>query len=227
MSFFRRQMRLLFQIIGFLTVIGLLLAAIAVPLLPRLLQVQDKIEKADYILPLAGNWHRIIKAAELYNSGYAPKVVLSNSRIPPPSRFNKISKAIGVERPERREMRRRLLLHFGVPESAHLAFGEGHISTTEEAEAFRNFLAQRDKGLEDGKRQRIILVTSPYHTRRAKLIFEAAIPEAQFMMASPPEGRLKPQWWRHQKSAQLAVSEAFKFTFYLLGGRFSSSASQP
>ncbi len=222
MRLFSRPARLFFQFVGVLAVIGLMAVALAVPLLPRILQVEDKIQKADYIVPLAGNWHRIIKAAELYKAGYAPKLALSNARVPPPTRFHEIRKAMGIEVPAPREMRHRLMIHLGVPENALLAFGDGHISTSEEAEAFQNFLNQQMTGSKAGKPKGIILVTSPFHSRRAKLIFEAAMPDMRFMMTSPPEGRLKTQWWLDQKSAQLAVSEGFKFMFYLLGGRFRS-----
>jgi hypothetical protein len=56
MFLFRRPARAFFQIIGVLSVIGLFAAALALPLLPRILQVEDELQKADFILPLAG-WH--------------------------------------------------------------------------------------------------------------------------------------------------------------------------
>ena len=40
-------------VMGVLTVIGLITAALALPLLPRILQVEDTLQKADFILPLA------------------------------------------------------------------------------------------------------------------------------------------------------------------------------
>lgn len=119
------------------------------------------------------------------------------------------------------------MLHLGVPGDASSEFGDGHISTAEEAEAFRDFLEARKTATLRKKPLRVILVTSPYHTRRAKMIFEDAIPGARFMVTSPPEGRLVAKWWRDQTSARLAVGEAFKFTYYLLGGRFRSRAAQP
>ena len=102
------------QVIGVLTVIGLIAAALALPLLPRILQVEDTLQKADFILPLAGDWHRLIKTAELYKAGYAPKVVLSNARVRPPSRYDEIRRDMGFDMPAQREMRRRLMLHLGV-----------------------------------------------------------------------------------------------------------------
>jgi uncharacterized SAM-binding protein YcdF (DUF218 family) len=227
MFLFRRPARAFFQIIGVLTVIGLAAAALALPLLPRILQVEDTIGKADYILPLAGDWHRLIKTAELYKAGYAPKVVLSNSRIRPPKRIDRLKTEMGIQHLEPREFRKRLMIHLGVPQEALTSFGDGHISTAEEAEAFRKFVNDGGARSQAGKSLRVILVTSPYHTRRAKMTFEQAMPDTAFLLTSPPEDKLNAQWWRDQRSAQIAVSEAFKFTYYLLGGRFQSRASHP
>jgi uncharacterized SAM-binding protein YcdF (DUF218 family) len=222
MSPLRRLTRAILQFIGLLTLFGLLAAAVAFPLLPRILQVEDKIEKAGYILPLAGDWHRLIKAAELYKAGYAPVVLLSNAIIRPPSRLNLIREEMGKPRPEPRAFRKALMLHLGVPEDALLSFGHGHISTIEEAEAFRDFLKSRIAKSGSGRPLSVILVTSPFHTRRAKTIFSDTMPGIRFMVTSPQEGKLKAQWWRDQRSAILSVVESFKFAHYLIGGRFSS-----
>jgi len=227
MFLFRRPARAFFQIIGVLTVISLLTAALALLLLPRILQVEDTLGKADYILPLAGDWHRLIKAAELYKAGYAPRVVLSNSRIRPPKRIDRLKTEMGIQHLEPREFRKRLMLHLGVPQESFTSFGDGHISTAEEAEAFRQFVNHGGAGSQDAKPLRVILVTSPFHTRRAKMTFEQAMPDTAFLLTSPPEDKLSAQWWRDQRSAQIAVSETFKFTFYLLGGRFQSRATHP
>jgi len=227
MKIFNRPVRAVFQIIGVLTVIGILMAALALPLLPRILQVEDKLQKADYILPLAGDWHRLLKATELYKAGYAPEVLLSNSVQRPLTRLHRLREEMGIKRRNPREFRMRLMVHLGVPRDALSEFGDGHVSTAEEAEAFGDYLKARKIRNLDGKPLRVILVTSPYHSRRAKMIFETAMPDTLFLMTSPPEGRLAAQWWRDQRSAQLAVSEGFKFAFYLLGGRFQSRATHP
>lgn len=227
MTLLNRPARAFFQIIGILTVLGLLAAMAAAMVLPLILQTEDRLEKADYILPLAGDWHRLIKAAELYKAGYAPEVLLSNSVQRPLTRLHRLREEMGIKRRNPREFRMRLMLHLGVPRDALSEFGDGHVSTAEEAEAFGDYLKARKIRNLDGKPLRVILVTSPYHSRRAKMIFETAMPDTLFLMTSPPEGRLAAQWWRDQRSAQLAVSESFKFAFYLLGGRFQSRAAHP
>lgn len=216
MSLLRRITRAILQFIGLLTVIGFVLALLALPVLPRILQVQDHPTKANYIVPLAGNRFRFFKAAELYKQGLAPTVLLSNAYVRPSSRYDTALKEMGIDIPRSGELQQRLLIHLGVPGSALARFGDGHISTAEEAEALRDFLSTRSGGMA----KRIILVTSPYHSRRAKLIFSDTIPDVEFMVTSPPEDRLKAQWWMDRKSAVLSVLETFKFAHYLLGGRF-------
>jgi uncharacterized SAM-binding protein YcdF (DUF218 family) len=102
----------------------------------------------------------------------------------------------------------------GVPASATAEFGNGHISTVEEAEALRSYLGVREAT--------IILVTSPYHARRAMLTFARAMPKMHFVVASPPEGRLHDPWWGDRDSAIQTVTEAAKLAFYWLGGEFRS-----
>lgn len=130
---------------------------------------------------------------------------------------------MGIEQIPPRAFRKRMLLHLGVPENALKAFGNGHVSTAEEAESFRSFLKKQKITSLGAPSLWVILVTSSYHTRRARMIFDAAMPNIQFLVTSPPEDRLKAQWWRDQRSAQLAVLEGFKFAFYFLGGRFKST----
>ena len=214
MSLARATTRFVLQAIGLITVIGLAATVAAALSLPRFLQVEDAPVKADLIVPLAGEWHRYLKAAELYKAGYAPRVLLSNSRVRQPTRIDELRREMGLERIDRRAFRQRLLAHLGVPADATGSFGDGHISTVEEAEALWRHLK--------GKPARIILVTSPSHSRRARIVFRDVMPEATFMVTSPPEGRLARRWWRDQRSAQFVVSETFKLAYYLIGGRFRS-----
>lgn len=223
MNLLRRIMRAILQFIGLLSVIGLVLALVALPVLPRILQVEDQVTKADYILPLAGEWHRFLRAAELFKAGNAPRVLLSNAKDPPPSRFRTVLEDMGIEIPTRSTLRRRILIHLGVPEESLVPFGNGHISTAEEAEALRDHFAANPESAP----KLIILVTSPYHTRRARLIFRDTLPDIEFIVTSPPEGRLDEHWWRDRTSAIRAVLETFKFAHYLVGGRFRAQPSTP
>jgi hypothetical protein len=210
----RTILRRLLQVAGLLALAGIVAAAIVFFSLASILQVEERVERADYILPLAGDWHRIVRAAELYRDGVAPRVFLSQEHDPPPSRVHEIVVGMGVPRIEQREFLPKLLAHLGVPGTAVEPFGDGHISTVEETEALRRHIG--------GRRMTIVLVTSPYHSRRALLIFQRTLPNVRFLMATTPEGRLPARWWADRSAALLAVPEAAKLAHYFLGGAFRS-----
>lgn len=213
---FGKFFRSILQVTGLLTILGLLVAIGTFIFLTPFLQYQDRPERADYIVPLAGDWERLIKAAELYKQGLAPKILLSNEQIRPPSRSQEIAAKIGYPPIDPLKYRLQLLKHFEVPDPAIESFGHGHISTVEEAEALKQFLGN--------PRGSIILVTSPYQARRAKIIFERVIPNVHWIILWPTEERLSNRWWSDQDSALRAVSEVAKLLYYLAGGAFRRTA---
>jgi uncharacterized SAM-binding protein YcdF (DUF218 family) len=215
---FGKLVRGILQTIGLLTVLAAIGAVGAFLFLAPWLQYQDQPEPARYILPLAGDEHRLIKAAELYNQGLAPKVLLSNERVRPPSRADLLRLELGYPRIDGETYRLALLERLGVPRTATESFGHGLVSTVEEAEALQKFLPQATGT--------IILVTSPYQARRAKLIFEGLMPGTRFLIVWPPEGAVPARWWTDRDAALLAVSEMAKLVFYRAGGAFRSTAAQ-
>lgn len=183
------------------------------------MDVNDPPVKSDYILPLAGDTHRFIKAAQLYREGYAPVILLSNARKLPPSRLTRLQWKMGFPR-HTPEQYRTLLLQLLGAETARLEpFGNGHISTVEEAEALRSHLG--------GRPVKLLIVTSPYHARRAKMIFEETLPNCEIAVVTTEEGAFKKQWWKDQESAQYLILEFAKTLHYMLGGVFRSTDLAP
>lgn len=148
-------------------------------MLSRSLIVERPLEKSDAILVLAGgadHKERNREAARLYRAGVAKKILLTDDGI-----------MSGWDNDRQRnpyfaERARWLLLADGVPGNAieiipekplsgSLADGQG---TEKEAEIVLRF--SQEKNI-----QRLHLVTSPYHTKRALLIFKTA-----FASADPP-----------------------------------------
>lgn len=210
-----KSFRLFLQFVGSLTTIGIFVLLALIFWGAAWMQVDDIPKKAECIVPLAGDLHRLFRAAELHEAGYAPVVMLSRSRRYPPSRLDKLEWELGHPRYAPYEFERIVLEYNGVPRTAIREFGDGHISTVEEAEALKKHL-----GRDDGT---LLLVTSPYHARRAKMIFQDIFPEADILVSVPPEGTLKETWWRDQVSAQNMVLELAKTLHYLLGGVFRST----
>lgn len=213
----RRLIGAVLKLIGALTVLAALCATAALLLLGSWLQYETPLEKADYIVPLAGDDHRLLKAVELYKAGYAPKILLGYDQPLPPARMDEIAAKLGRPRVQPQEWRQKILAYLEVPAAAIVEYSSGHISTVEEAEAVRHYVGD--------KPVRIIVVTSPYHSRRAKIIFESILPHAKLMFASPPEGALSNPWWADQKSAIAAVIESTKVVYFWLGGAFRKAAA--
>lgn len=113
---FAKFSRGILQVAGLLAILALLVAIGTFMFLAPLLQYQDRPERADYILPLAGNEDRLVKAAELYKQGLAPKILLSNEQIRPLSRAQEIAAKIGYPPTDPSKYRLRLLQYFEVPD---------------------------------------------------------------------------------------------------------------
>jgi uncharacterized SAM-binding protein YcdF (DUF218 family) len=207
------------QVTGLVTILVMVAGVGAFLFLAPWLQYQDQPERAEYIVPLAGDWERLMKAAELYRQGLAPKILLSNEQIRPLSRVQEVAVKIGYPRIDPLKFRLQLLEYYEVPRDAVESFGHGHISTVEEAEALKQFLGDRTGT--------VILVTSPYQARRAKMIFERVIPTVRWIILWPPDERLSDRWWSDQDSALRAVGEMTKLSYYWVGGAFRATAKLP
>lgn len=210
-----KTLRLILQTVGAATILGMIAMAGLLFWAAHWLDVNDAPQKADCIVPLAGDAHRLFKAAELYEQGYAPTVMLSRAKVDPLSRLGKLERELGHPSYKPYEFEHKVLEFLGVPPARIEEFGNGHISTLEEAEALKRHLPKADVTL--------LLVTSPYHARRAKMIFQGIFPQAKILVCVPPEGAFKKQWWKDQRSAQNIVMELVKTSHYLMGGAFRST----
>lgn len=201
---------------------GLLALVLALALIPALyfagqwMQVHDQPQKADYILALAGDAHRFIHAADLYKQGYAPTILVSIPAQKPPTILTKIQHMMGYPDFDSAESYAKAFYGvLDVPQEVLQPFGNGHLSTVEEAEALREHLGP--------DRPTLLLVTSPYHARRAKLVFESVLPEARIIMTVTPYEHFDEHWWKDYYTAPKVVLEAAKCVHWLLGGVFRST----
>jgi uncharacterized SAM-binding protein YcdF (DUF218 family) len=185
--------------------------------LGRWLRYENEPEPATYIVPLAGNNRRLVKAIELFKQNYAPTLLLSieKLRLSPGAQW---LAELGCPSRHSYEYRMLVLTHLGVPPDAVRAFGEGHISTAEEAEALRDHIGSAPT--------KIILVTSPFHARRTKVIFEKTMPNVRFLVV--PTGRSKTTsiWRRLRKSAMSISIELIKLAFFSFGGVFRAASAR-
>jgi uncharacterized SAM-binding protein YcdF (DUF218 family) len=153
--------------------------------------VEDPIDRADALLVLGDdNFYadRATRAAELFREGKAPMVVASGRRLRPNAGIAELMEHDLIER--------------GVPKDKIVRLTHDAGNTEEEAEALRKLVKER-------KWKSVIVVTSNYHTRRARYIFHKVFPQGvESRVASARDGDFDPQhWWEKRKSIKELTHE--------------------
>jgi uncharacterized SAM-binding protein YcdF (DUF218 family) len=169
------------------------------------LVARDALEEADAIVVLAGNSpYRVQHAVELYKEGWAPRLLVSNEQV-----FTHGVELSWVE------LRAAGLVKLDVPDEAIIPLEEIARSTHHEAIESRDFM------LRQGWR-RAILVTDPFHTRRAVMAFRSVWDPAGLEILASPADRSKhtvENWWRDPNRATKVIQEYVKFPYYVLAGQ--------
>jgi uncharacterized SAM-binding protein YcdF (DUF218 family) len=164
------------------------------------LVVADEPQQADAIVVLSGSIpDRILEAVDLYHAGFAPRLLLTREgRMPG---FDAL-RARGVALPERHEQNRDIAVALGVPRDAIEIVERRSTSTLAEAEALVAFLRERNL-------QRVLLVTSRSHARRARTIFRAlAGSQPEILVVPSRYDPLTPDnWWQKRAFARRVVTE--------------------
>jgi uncharacterized SAM-binding protein YcdF (DUF218 family) len=171
----------------------------------------DRLVNADAIVVLAGGTpQREIEAADLYVAGYAPRVVMTIERDAPAA---DVLRARGVPFETQIELKRRILRSLGVPDSA-LTFLERTraTSTRMETDLIKEWTSSK-------RARRIIIVTSPYHTARAGLVFSRALRSQKVEVMTRPASH-EPfdvdNWWNDREQLRNGFFEWQKLLFYYL-----------
>ena len=154
--------------------------------------VDDKPGPADAILILGDDnlqGDRANRAAELYHAHWAPRIVASGRPLRP---------YLSIP-----DLMRRDLTGRGVPGDAIISYPRPVGNTREEAEALRQLAVER------GWRH-VLVVTSSYHTRRARFIFHRVWPhDFEFRMIAAHESDFDADsWWRSREGLKLVSHEA-------------------
>ena len=97
---------------------------------------------------------------------------------------------------------RQILLHYGVPDSAIHIFPENVINTEEEIGVILEQMAKEHK-------QRVIIVTSPQHTRRVRALWKAmgGAPQELIVHAAFQDPFDAAHWWRTTRDSNSVVHE--------------------
>jgi uncharacterized SAM-binding protein YcdF (DUF218 family) len=173
-------------------VVLVLLAAGAVALLPgagEWLAVDDPLPaSADLGCVLNGESPaRVMEAARLYRAGAFPLVFLPRGPVP---QALLAGKRLGLPIAEEQEVNQAALLKLGVPANAVILGRSPAVNTADEAQQTAAVIAAR--GLSS-----LVVVTSPFHTRRAGIIFRRVLPEGVAVhVAGSPYSESRPdRWW--------------------------------
>lgn len=189
---------------------ALVLWIAAAPFLARMLIVQKPLEKADVILVLGGSSvyvERTHEAARLFKQGVAPKILLTDDG--EKSGWSQIKET----NPPFVELAREELIANGIPENAI------EILTPEVAGTMMEASVVLNKAKAD-KLDKILIVTSAYHTRRALWIFEKTFAENTRIavgITAPADGQQTPSpitWWLSPHGWRMVAGEYVKSLYY-------------
>ena len=203
-----RRFRWLLSALIVCGVLSLIVVVAATRWLGPWLVVSEPLERGDVIFVTDGlTPQRELEAAALFLEGWAPRVALPLPR----SRLSEEVSRLAAE-PTPQEYASRLLRRRGVPEAAIVRLDRIVENTLQELQA--DFDHARAHGF-----RRVIIVSSPYHTRRIRLIwssrFEREIPAVIRPTRYEP---VEPtRWWRSRHPLEDVTHEVFGITHYWLG----------
>lgn len=190
--------RFVVGLIMLILIIGGLLGLLFIGL-PYYLAPQDKLVKADAIVAVSGGetTSRTLGAIKLYDEGYAPVIIFSGAASDPAS----VSNAAAM---------RKIAIQAGVPAS-DILIEEDSADTYENAQNTARIIKDRNMSS-------IILVTSPYHQRRASIEFKRALGKNVKVIdhSTSDENWRRSAWWKNNYSLSLTLSEFQKIIFLYL-----------
>ncbi|MDE2058757.1 MAG: YdcF family protein [candidate division NC10 bacterium] len=198
---------IVFPLLGLLLYVGypFLLRAMG-----RYLMTEDRLQKAEAIAVLAGDGGvgRTLEAIRLYQDGYAPRIILTNQRLP--KGYEALAR-LGITVPEERNIQWMVLKAMRVPATVVLQVSERANSTESEMVYLVRLLKEHRIGT-------VILVTDRSHSTRASKILARVSGGRIAIISRPtrydtfdPEG-----WWRSRADAKEVVLEYGKLLNYLV-----------
>ena len=140
-------------------------------------------QTADAALVLAGDgWgYRVLTAAQLARDGFVPKVLVSG----PDGAYGLHECDLAIP----------FAVKHGYPESYFVHMENSARSTVAEARAVLPVI--RRMGI-----QRLVLVTSNFHTRRAGAIYRKLAPDVTILVVAAPDGNFTANGWWHNREGQ-------------------------
>ena len=185
----------------FFLIFFLFFSPFSLALMGKLLIKSDPLSKADIIIVLAGEQgERVQYGVELYKQGYADKILFSGGSI---------VDFPGVEKITWAGLMKGYATLLGVPENAIILQDES--KSTQEDALFSFRLLQNQNFYS------VILVTSPYHSRLAYLIFKQIFKYIEIHSAPVANSWYDANsWWKNFKGRYQVAREYFAYLWYFL-----------
>ncbi|HBQ26303.1 MAG TPA: hypothetical protein DD791_07915 [Syntrophomonas sp.] len=173
----------------------------------------DSPEKADLIIVLMGSGpDRILGAVDLYEQGYAPCIMMVENWQP----GYELLESRGVSLPRDAELAAMVGVQLEVAEEAFVILPGDARSTQDEALIVTQYLKEQQL-----KVDKVLLVSSKYHSRRSAKIFRWALRGLErdvkvLSCPTPYDDFNAAAWWNSREDAKRVVMEYAKLVnFYL------------
>ncbi len=211
---FRGKKILIFLVI--LLAFFILAGILFIPKLGQWLVVNDEVRESDVILVLMGSvYDRILEAVDLYQESYSDKIILINSYIA----AKDIIVNRGLQAYGNTLLSKMAAVDMGIPEEDIIVLDGNSRSTQDEAMTFKEYI-KKNKEIDS-----IIIVTTKFHSRRAKQIFikalsnlnreiEICVRSSKYDMSNVDE------WWRNREDVEWVVFEYLKLAHFWFREQF-------
>lgn len=166
----------------------------------------DVPKHADVLVILMGSFpERVLEAADLYHEGKAGRLLIVNESMGP----YQILESRGAKIVRTTQQAYNSAVALGVPADCITMLPSDARSTMDEALAVRNYIR------ENPEYDTLLLVSSPFHMRRASMIFNAALLglSGPIIVGCSPSNYsvFNPdKWWRRKEDIQSVISELIK-----------------
>lgn len=201
-----------------LVLIGATLYLAKIPLLQGIgfiLRVDNATKGADVLVVLSGDpWNRVPKAAQLYRNHYAPKIIVIDRE---KDKQRVVLEEMGYKLPDPSLLPLELLEREKVSPDDIIRISSARAgSTLDEARILRQYC-------QDHPCQTIILVTTSYHTSRARWIFRRIFKNSSItiQVAAASHSAFDEQnWWKTENGFLSYYNEYLKWAYYFLNYGF-------
>lgn len=178
--------------------------------LGRFLVVEDPLEPADVIVVLGGDWKgRLEHGVELFQRGVAPRLLVTGGRwVAPGTTESDLLAALARQK--------------GVPRAAIL---QERTSASTWEDAVRSLPLVCRMGA-----RRVVLVTSSWHSRRARWVFRRVYGPWGIQVLSSPSAEWRfalERWWQYPDGGETVVVEYVRLLWYWTAGRRGPPAQAP